>query len=344
MSGSYSDFLSALRLRESSGDYSVVNSLGYLGAYQFGEAALVDLGFVIRDANPYDNTFSAGFTGKLGIASATEFLASPEAQDAAALEWMPLMWRYLEAVGADGALGHVIDGTLLTASGLLAGAHLLGAGTVRDWAMSYGGLEVSDGYGTPIGEYIALFGGYEIPFVTSSTLAGDDRILGWAGDDRLRGLGGADTLKGLQGDDRLSGGAGGDRLKGGTGADLLQGNRGDDRLFGGLGRDVLRGGGGDDRLNGGAQRDRLKGEAGDDRLIGGGGADRFVFAKGGGNDTIADFTDDVDAIRIAGLGEAAAILDLAVQVGEDVLFDFGGGDTLTVLRTTIGALSDDILT
>ncbi len=77
MTGTYAEFLAALRMRESSGDYAAVNTLGYLGAYQFGEAALVDLGFVIRDANPYDNQFDAGFTGKLGIASADDSSPRP---------------------------------------------------------------------------------------------------------------------------------------------------------------------------------------------------------------------------------------------------------------------------
>lgn len=334
MTGSYSDFLAALRMRESSGDYQAVNTLGYLGAYQFGEAALVDLGIVTLDGNAYDNDFSGGFTGKLGISSVAEFLDSPEAQDAAALEWMPLIWRYIEVVGLDEVPGRVVDGILLTASGLLAGAHLLGAGTLRNWVESDGTLELSDGYGTPITEYLSLFGDYEIPFVASSTFAGDDRLLGDDGDNRLAGRTGADTLKGAKGADVLLGGAGHDTIKGNAGADTLKG---------GLGRDRLLGGRGDDTLQGRAHNDRLNGQAGDDILTGGRGADRFVFARGGGNDTITDFTDDVDSIHFAGLGEAAEILDLATQVGDDVVFDFGAGDTLAVLGITLGALADDII-
>ena len=334
MSGSYSDFLEALRLRESSGNYLAVNTLGYLGAYQFGEAALVDLGFVTLDGNAYDNDFSGGFTGKLDVYSVSDFLTSPEAQDAAALEWMPLVWRYIEAVDLDGGAGHVVDGILLTASGLLAGAHLLGAGTLRNWVQSGGTLELRDGYGTPITEYLSMFGGYEIPFVASSTFAGDDRLVGDDGGNRLFASSGADTVIGAGGADRLLGGSGHDTLKGNTGADILKG---------GFGRDRLLGGRGDDTLKGGAHRDRLNGQAGDDTLTGGGGPDRFVFAEGGGHDTITDFTDGVDAIRFAGFGEVPSILQRAVQVGEDVLFEFDGGDTLTVLNTTLGALADDII-
>ncbi|GAA6199962.1 hypothetical protein [Aquicoccus sp. SU-CL01552] len=334
MTGTYTEFLAALRMRESSGDYTAVNTLGYLGAYQFGEAALVDLGLVVRDSNPYDNRFDAGFTGKLGITSAADFLATPGAQDAAAGEWMQLLWRYIGAVEVDAALGHVIGGIHLTASGLLAGAHLLGAGGLRDWVETGGSDGRTDAYGTGIGDYLELFGGYNIPFVASATLTGDDRLSGSDGDDRIVALTGADVVKGRAGDDTLLGGAGRDRLKG---------NAGDDTLRGGPGRDILKSGRDDDRLFGGAHRDRLDGQAGDDRLTGGGGADRFIFRDSGGQDTITDFTDDLDVIVFRDLGDSADILDHATQRGADVLFDFGGGDTLTVLDTTIDALSDDIL-
>ena len=334
MTGTYTEFLAALRMRESSGDYTAVNTLGYLGAYQFGEAALVDLGFVIRDATPYDNRFDTGFTGKLDITSAADFLAAPEAQDAAAGEWMQLLWRYIGAVEVDAVLGHVIGGIHLTASGLLAGAHLLGAGGLRDWVESGGTLERTDAYGTDIGDYLDLFGGYEIPFVASATLSGDDRLSGSDGDDRIVALTGADVVTGGAGDDTLLGGAGRDRL---------WGNAGEDTLRGGAGRDILKGGRDDDRLFGGAHRDRLDGQAGDDRLTGGAGADRFIFRDSGGQDTVTDFTDDLDVIVFRDLGDIDNILDHAMQLGADVLFDFGGGDTLTVLHSTIGALSDDIL-
>jgi len=361
MSRAFEDFLAALRMRESSDDYTAVNTLGYLGAYQFGEAALVDLGFVRLDANPYDNDFGGGFTGKLGVLSASDFLDSPDAQDAAVAEWMPRLWRYLEAVDLDTALGHVIDGVHLTASGLLAGAHLLGAGGVRDWVRSGGSLDLRDGYGTSIRDYFSDFGGFEVPFVRSATLMDDDALSGWDGADEIAALRGDDTILGRRGDDHLSGGPGRDVLRGNPGADTLQGGRGADHLFGVAGRDTLRGNAGadtlkggkgrdalfggaqNDRLDGGAQRDRLNGQAGDDILFGDDGPDRFIFRKGGGADIVADFTDDVDAIRLFRLGTLDAIQDLAEQSGDDVVFDFGDGDVLTVLNTSLDALGDDLI-
>ena len=154
---------------------------------------------------------------------------------------------------------------------------------------------------------------------------------------------GNDTLIGNGTGNRLKGGGGNDTLKGGGGKDKLLGQAGDDTLKGDLGKDRLLGGTGDDTLKGGGQRDILKGQGGDDILFGQGGADKFIFARGNGHDTVADFTDDKDTLQFKKLGDVDAVLAKATQVGDDVLFDFGGSGTLTVLDTSIGALSDDII-
>ena len=44
----HNKFLEDLGMRESSGDYKAVNQYGYLGKYQFGGAALIDLGYKIK--------------------------------------------------------------------------------------------------------------------------------------------------------------------------------------------------------------------------------------------------------------------------------------------------------
>ncbi len=129
------------------------------------------------------------------------------------------------------------------------------------------------------------------------------------------------------------------------GADKLAGLGGNDVLRGGTGRDMLLGGGGNDRLFGDAGADTLNGHAGDDILTGGRHADLFIFARNGDHDVIRDFTNDVDTIRLAGFGLSSvrAALNKAVQVGDDVVFDFGRGDTLTVEDTTLTALRNDLL-
>ncbi|TDE41216.1 M10 family metallopeptidase C-terminal domain-containing protein [Antarcticimicrobium sediminis] len=173
--------------------------------------------------------------------------------------------------------------------------------------------------------------------------AGNDTLSGNAANNLLLGGAGGDTLLGQAGKDTLKGQAGSDTLKGHKGNDTLLGGGGRDTLLGGNGSDMLKGGTSNDTLKGGTSNDTLNGQKGDDTLFGQGGADTFVFFKTGGNDTIADFVDDVDTIRFGNLGNADAVLAAATQVGNDVVFDFGGGDTLTVLDTIVSVLSDDII-
>lgn len=127
---------------------------------------------------------------------------------------------------------------------------------------------------------------------------GHDALSGGAGNDKLKGGGGRDTLEGGDGNDILRTGRGLDSLDGGAGDDRLFAHGGRDRLDGGQGNDFLKGGRGADNLDGGAGNDRLLGNGGWDRLDGGQGndflkggrgADSFVFAEGGGRDTIRDF-------------------------------------------------------
>ncbi|MEC7762275.1 MAG: M10 family metallopeptidase [Pseudomonadota bacterium] len=134
------------------------------------------------------------------------------------------------------------------------------------------------------------------------------------------------------------GGAGNDRLAGNPASNRIEGNRGNDMLNGKQGDDILLAGDGDDRLRGGKGDDWLNGGPGDDILRGGPGADTFVF--NGGRDQIKDFQDDTDRIKVQGFGTLADILAKAEQKGDDLWFDFGGGDLLIVHDATRAELSD----
>ena len=74
---------------------------------------------------------------------------------------------------------------------------------------------------------------------------------------------------------------------------MLQGNGGDDGIEGGDGNDILLGNDGDDTLVGGAGDDVLNGGAGNDDLGGGAGTDTYVFASGGGQDSVRAGGDDL---------------------------------------------------
>ncbi|MEO8243758.1 MAG: hypothetical protein ABI832_15765 [bacterium] len=115
-----------------------------------------------------------------------------------------------------------------------------------------------------------------------------------------------------------------DRIDGDLGDDQISGMAGSDRLFGGKGDDTLRGGAGDDLLDGGR---------GNDQLYGGNGADRFVF-RDAGADQIKDFQLGFDRLLISksitgGLTDDVRVIKaFAHNIGSDVVFDFGHGNTI----------------
>ena len=105
------------------------------------------------------------------------------------------------------------------------------------------------------------------------------------------------------GNDDIAALAGNDYVDGRGGHDHINGNPGNDQLYGGIGNDELFGGRGDDRLNGSDGDDLLVGGLEDDVYVGGRGRDIFAAVSTGSNvpgfDTIEDFTNGQDDIRIA---------------------------------------------
>ena len=132
------EFLNDLGARESGGDYKAFNRYGYAGKYQMGEMALIDCGYYKKPSKKYNNDWSGIFIGKDGVNSIQDFLNNPTAQENAQLIFKKKQWNYLKAVGADKYLGQNINGYIITASGLLAGAHIKGVGSVLDYLKSGG--------------------------------------------------------------------------------------------------------------------------------------------------------------------------------------------------------------
>lgn len=172
-----------------------------------------------------------------------------------------------------------------------------------------------------------------------------DLIAGGINNDIINAGSGNDVIWGGDGNDDILGAHGNDTLYGNSGNDTLKGGNGDDELFGGSGNDMLIGGNGDDWLYGGDGNDRLSGGAGNDTLVGGAGTDTFVFRPGHQHDVIMDFEDNIDIINVIefGIKSFEEARSMATQSGADVIFDFGTGDTLTILNTTIAALADDMI-
>ena len=155
-------FLNDLGARESGGNYKAFNKYGYAGKYQMGEAALIDAGYYRKVSRNYNNDWSGEFLGKDGIKSIQDFLNNPRAQENAQIIFKKKQWGYLKAVGAHNYLGLIINGILITASGLLAGAHLKGAGSVYEYLKSRGEKNSSDAFGTRVESYIKQFSGYDV--------------------------------------------------------------------------------------------------------------------------------------------------------------------------------------
>lgn len=157
------DFLTDLGARESGGKYNILNKYGYAGKYQMGEAALIDTGYYRKGiGKPFNNDWSGTFTGKDGVNSIRDFLNSPKAQENAQIIFKKKQWGYLKAVGADKYVGKIINGYMITPSGLLAAAHLKGAGSVIKYLKSNGQVIEKDAFGTSVESYMKKFAGYDV--------------------------------------------------------------------------------------------------------------------------------------------------------------------------------------
>ena len=157
-SANFDAYAKAIRQRESSGDYTQVNQFGYTGAYQFGKPALIDAGFMDKGGNWTD------YARSLGVNSWDSFKNNPQAQDIAFQNFTEKNWDYLR--GYFPYVGQTIAGVPITVSGMLAGAHLVGAGAVREFLDSGGTIVRPDGNGVPITDYMRQFGGHHFIFDT----------------------------------------------------------------------------------------------------------------------------------------------------------------------------------
>lgn len=95
-----------------------------------------------------------------------------------------------------------------------------------------------------------------------------------------------------------------------------------------------------DELFGTPGDDTLAGGPGHDVLTGGAGSDTFIFNRGDGRDTVTDFDARGTGHDVIDLGPDhgntfAELEGLARQHGDDVVLNFGHGDSLTLLHVGI---------
>ena len=135
----YSSFLDAVGHRESTNNYKAVNQFGYLGKYQFGRKTLNAIG--------------------LDDISNREFLANPNIQEEAMLTLLKKNKHTLRREIRK-YVGDTINGIYITESGILAAAHLAGAGNVKKFFRK--GYEFKDGNGTKMTSYMIMFADYDL--------------------------------------------------------------------------------------------------------------------------------------------------------------------------------------
>ncbi len=141
-------FKEALAFKESQGKYTVVNTLGYLGKYQFGKNTL--LRFKIYDTKA--------------------FLNNPELQEKAFTALCSVN-KWILRRDIKNSVGKTINGIKITESGILAAAHLSGAGNVKKFLRSNGSIRFSDAYGATIQSYMKRFSGYDVSNVIADRKA-----------------------------------------------------------------------------------------------------------------------------------------------------------------------------
>ena len=138
----FNGFKEALAFKESQGNYFIVNTYGYLGKYQFG----------------------LGTLELVGVYNGVNFLNNPELQEKVFhVNISRNKWILRKDIKR--YVGTHMDGVEITESGILAAAHLAGPGNVKLFLRSQGRMDLKDGYGTSISNYMKKFAGYDISMI-----------------------------------------------------------------------------------------------------------------------------------------------------------------------------------
>ena len=133
-------FQKDLKLSESSGNYGVINTEGYMGAYQFGNDRLQDY----KDATGED------FDNK-------NFVNNKELQDKVFKWHTDDIKSFVSSQKLNSYIGKKINGVPVTLNGLIAVAHLGGKEGMKKFLNSNGEYNPEDKYGTSLLDYLNKF-------------------------------------------------------------------------------------------------------------------------------------------------------------------------------------------
>lgn len=144
----YSSYAQTVGQRESNGDYKAVNTLGFLGKYQFGAAALEDMGLIKKGASRGGNKVLNDPSNWTIAGGKEAFLNNAELQEQTMANYTKQNFRSLKRLGVINE-----ETTPEKIAGYLASAHLVGPGGAA--ALSRGEIR-KDAYGTSAQSYFKL--------------------------------------------------------------------------------------------------------------------------------------------------------------------------------------------
>ncbi len=133
-------FLDHMARRESDNTPNVVNKFGMMGKYQFDPRTVKVLGYRV---------------------SKNQFLRNPELQDSVMVSYMRANNSLLDRI-IENYEGRKFKGIHITRSGVLAAAHLAGAGNVRKYFADSDMNGRTDANGTSIRDYLQEFNKYKL--------------------------------------------------------------------------------------------------------------------------------------------------------------------------------------
>ncbi len=142
---SFTGFKEAVAFKESQGNYNIINTLGYLGKYQFGRTTLE----------------------RFNIYNTRHFLKDPELQEDAFIALCSVN-KWILRKDIKRSTGKTINHIKITESGILAAAHLAGAGNVKKYLRSNGSFDFKDAYGSSVQHYLKQFSGYDTSIIEAS--------------------------------------------------------------------------------------------------------------------------------------------------------------------------------
>lgn len=150
-------YLGSLGTRESNNNYRVINSFGYLGKYQFGAVALLDIGYLKAGVNTnyrYHESVlnnADNWTGKNGASNKEAFLGQVETQERAVVLYTNKVGRYVSH--GTNKIPNFYSLAPPEIGGYLMAGHLKGHSGAKNL---YHGSSTTDGYGSSTAEYYQI--------------------------------------------------------------------------------------------------------------------------------------------------------------------------------------------